>query len=149
MESYLNYLDEVLGIKNIFMNRESAHALEHQVVDILFVNIIKETHESLKEPSVRELFDKILAAMKIETLKVASIDYSGRSAESLYMDINQAFDSKFVIVMSREPMKSGELRIMGPSLWMEIFNPAYLLEHPGTKKLVWIDLQKVMKRLGV
>jgi DNA polymerase len=32
---------------------------------------------------------------------------------------------------------------------MPTFHPAYLLRNPGDKRLVWEDIQKVMRVLGI
>jgi DNA polymerase len=32
---------------------------------------------------------------------------------------------------------------------MPTFHPAYLLRNPADKRLVWEDIQQVMKRLGI
>lgn len=149
METYLHYLKDVLGIQSVIISAKDADIHRHQVVDVLFVNVITDYRESLKNHDVAELFEKMRAAMKLDSFRAVCVDYTPKDSNSIYSDINQAYDARFVVVMKNEPLKSGELRIRGPSIWMETFNPFYLLENQGTKKLVWNDLQKIMKRLGI
>ncbi|HEY1079326.1 MAG TPA: hypothetical protein VGE46_04485, partial [Bdellovibrio sp.] len=58
-------------------------------------------------------------------------------------------EGKVVVVFSSFPKDLGELIFKGPGKWLETYSPAYLLEDPGAKKVVWNDLQKVMKELGL
>ncbi len=151
MEPYLDYLQNVLGIKSFLSERveELKCARPHQVVDILFVNLMKDEKDSLQHPENLELFEKIKGAMKLEGKRTFAIDYVPRGSDTLHQDIHRSFDARYIVVMGRDPVNSGDIRISGPSLWMETFNPAYLLTHPGSKKYVWSDLQKIMKRMGL
>jgi hypothetical protein len=100
-------------------------------------------------PEVQDLAAKMKAAMKLRNLQVLELDCTVDDRSQLPSELAKVCESKVVVVYSSFPKDIGELIFKGPGKWIETYSPAYLLEDPGAKKVVWNDLQKVMKELGV
>ncbi|MFP5519508.1 MAG: hypothetical protein ACLGGX_06365, partial [Bdellovibrionia bacterium] len=63
-------------------------------------------------------------------------------------EVQHFFQAQAVLMFSDSPENLGQLQIRGGFKWLETFSPAYLLSHPEAKKIVWSDMQKIMKELS-
>lgn len=88
-------------------------------------------------------------AMKLANLTVLDLDCTVDDRSQLPSELAKKVESKIVVVFSSFPKDIGELIFKGPGKWIETYSPAYLLEDPSAKKVVWNDLQKVMRELNV
>lgn len=163
MKDYFLYLQEVLGIQNVmlptaegdavktrFFSSEGPYvASELQHYELIFLNIVTQAKESLFNPDVRELFDKMKLAMKIKNIQVLELDCTVDDRSQLPSELAKICEGKLVVVFSSFPKDIGELIFKGPGKWLETYSPAYLIEDPGAKKVVWNDLQKIMRELGL
>lgn len=162
MKDYVQYLQEVLGLQNVmlppsegektqalFFTSQGPFVTPFHHYELVFINVLTQSKESFFIPEVRELFEKMKAAMKLKNLQVLELDCTIEDRSQLPSELAQICESKIVVVFSSFPKDIGELVFKGPGKWLETYSPAYLLEDPGAKKVVWNDLQKVMKELGV
>lgn len=169
MKDYVQYLQEVLGLQNVMMTPEpqqsqaisSAPSVprfftrkgpfepqEKAYYELIFLNVVTQSKESIFVPEVNELFEKMKAAMKLRNLQILDLDCTVEDRSQLPSAMAQVCESRVVVVFSSFPKDLGELIYKGPGKWIETYSPAYLLEDPGAKKVVWNDLQKVMKELS-
>lgn len=163
MKDYLQYLQDVLGIQNVMLspqkNQEAKTqffnsqgpftAVEQGHFELIFLNILTQSKESFFLPDVRDLFEKMKSAMKLRNLQTLELDCAVEDRSQLPSELAKICESRVVVVFSSFPKDIGELIYKGPGKWIETYSPAYLLEDPGAKKVVWNDLQKVMKELGL
>jgi hypothetical protein len=169
MKDYIQYLEDVLGLSKVMMKEESVMAAgpalpvktqffresgqfnpgEKQFCELIFLNILTQSKESIFRPETNELFKKMQAAMKLKNLQVLILDCTVEDRSLLPSALASICESKIVVVFSSFPKDIGELTYKGAGQWIETYSPAYLLEDPGAKKVVWNDLQKVMRELGL
>lgn len=163
MKDYIRYLQEVLGIQQVMLNDETSlesgarfftingpfHSSEFPSYELIFLNILTQPKESLFAPEVRQLFDKMKAAMKLKNIQVLELDCTVEDRSRLPSEMAKICEGKTVVVFSSFPKNLGEFILRGAGKWIETYSPAYLLEDESAKKVVWNDLQKVMKELGL
>jgi len=163
MKDYIQYLQDVLGLQNVMLppsDKEVAgarffteegpfapSAIQHY--ELVFLNILTQSKESFFIPEVRDLFEKMKAAMKLKNIQVLELDCTVEDRSRLPSELAEVCEGKVVVVFSSFPKDIGELIFKGPGKWIETYSPAYLLEDAAAKKVVWNDLQKVMKELGL
>jgi hypothetical protein len=170
MKNYIQYLEEVVGLQNIMLNEGHAGDLsdsqntfekaqfftekgeykphQRKYFELIFLNILTQPKESLFLPSTQELFGKMKAAMKLKNLQVLDLDCTVDNRSILPSALSQICESRIVVVFSSFPKEIGELTYKGSGQWIETYSPAYLLEDLSAKKVVWNDLQKVMRELS-
>lgn len=165
MKDYLQYLQEVLGLQSLMIAEPSAMAEggrtqfftpqgplnlgERKYFELIFLNIVTQEKESFFLPQVRELFDKMKAAMKLKNIQILELDCTVEDRSLLPSQLAKVCEGKVVVVFSSFPKDIGEMILKGPGKWLETYSPSYLLEDAGAKKVVWNDLQKVMKELAL
>jgi|GEM_PF-1245916 len=178
MQDYLRYLKDVLGLQNVMLPQVPEHEAlgaqfgidveklqagnqqfftangplvmtEKKHLELIFINILTQSKESLFNPEVKSLFAKMKSAMKLENIQVMEVDCTVEDRSKLPSALAEMFEAKVVVVFSSFPKDIGELIYKGPGKWIETYSPAYLIEDAGAKKVVWNDLQKVMRELGI
>lgn len=165
MKDYLQYLQEVLGLQGVMIADPTApsaaaraqfftpqgplSAGEQKYFELVFLNIVTQEKESFFLPQVRDLFDKMKAAMKLKNIQILELDCTVEDRSLLPSELAEICESKVVVVFSSFPKDLGEMIYKGPGKWIETYSPAYLLEDASAKKVVWNDLQKVMKELAL
>lgn len=165
MKDYIQYLQEVLGLQNVMLPTDGNQAPAPQSLffssrgpftvsavrhfELIFLNILTQPKESLFLPEVQDLFGKMKAAMKLRNIQVLELDCTVEDRSQLPSQLAQICEGKVVVVFSSFPKDIGELIFKGPGKWIETYSPSYLLEDGGAKKVVWNDLQKVMKELNL
>ncbi|QLY24094.1 hypothetical protein [Bdellovibrio sp. KM01] len=173
MKDYVQYLEEVLGLQKVMLNdtttpvgvasdvnptaakiqffTQKGPYVPAEMVhrELVFLNILTQAKESFFLPETRDLFDKMKSAMKIRNIQVLELDCTVEDRSLLPSELAQFCESKVVVVFSSFPKDLGEMIYKGPGKWIETYSPAYLLEDAAAKKVVWNDLQKVMKELNL
>ncbi|WII71648.1 hypothetical protein QJS83_14360 [Bdellovibrio sp. 22V] len=163
MKDYIQYLQDVLGLQNVMLPASEEGAVkarfftaqgpfepsESPYFELIFLNILTQAKESFFLPETRDLFEKMKAAMKLKNLQVLELDCTVEDRSQLPSELAAICEGKVVVVFSSFPKDLGEMILKGPGKWIETYSPAYLIEDPGAKKVVWNDLQKVMKELGL
>ncbi|MDG0816232.1 hypothetical protein [Bdellovibrio svalbardensis] len=173
MKDYIQYLEEVLGLQKVMIAKDPSTSsavkaqffteqgsfapagatlqtpTDIQHYELIFLNILTQAKESIFLPETKELFGKMKAAMKLVNLQVLELDCTVEDRSQLPSELAKICESKVVVVFSSFPKDIGELIFKGPGKWIETYSPAYLIEDAGAKKVVWNDLQKVMKELNV
>lgn len=165
MKDYLQYLQEVLGLQGVMIADPTApsaaaraqfftpqgplSAGEQKYFELVFLNIVTQEKESFFLPQVRDLFEKMKAAMKLKNIQILELDCTVEDRSLLPSELAEICESKVVVVFSSFPKDLGEMIYKGPGKWIETYSPAYLLEDASAKKVVWNDLQKVMKELAL
>ncbi|MGZ3774426.1 MAG: hypothetical protein ACXVCY_11315 [Pseudobdellovibrionaceae bacterium] len=163
MKDYLHYLQDVLGIQNIMVASENGS--DHPVqffssqgpfntaavpsYELIFLNIVTQAKESFFNKDVQDLFEKMKTAMKLKNIQVLELDCTVEDRSQLPSELAKICEGRVVVVFSSFPQSIGELIFKGSGKWIETYSPAYLLEDTTAKKVVWNDLQKVMKELGL
>jgi hypothetical protein len=163
MLDYLKYLQDVLGLKTVVLPTDSLPSekakffkrngpidqIHNLQFELVFLNILTQPKESLFLPATSELFEKIKLAMKLRNIQFAEFDCVVEDRSQIPSEFYKFFSSKVVVLFSSFPQNLGEMRIIGSGLWLETYSPAYLVEDPSAKKVVWSDLQKVMRELNL
>ncbi len=170
MKTYLEYLTQVLGVNAVMMplplaatglSAESGNqpaffysaagpwheGQDFQKIELAIVNWVHEQSESLFDPAVGDLFGKMLAAMKIPAEKVLVLDCVMNEHERIPNELFKICEPQIVLFFATEPTHLGEFQIKGPARWLETLSPAFLLQNPASKKIVWNDMQKVMREI--
>lgn len=173
MKDYIKYLTDVLGIQNALLNErtlsqedssESLSSTDRAIFyhqggeyipahkdhfEVVFLNITTQAKESYFVPEVYDLASKMKTAMKLRNLQVIELDCLLSDRSQLPSKLAEVCEARLVVVYSSFPQDLGELIFKGPGKWIETYSPAYLIEDPAAKKVVWSDLQKVMRELGI
>lgn len=163
MKDYIQYLQEVLGLQHVVLPVTEGEAGKTRFftaqgpldessfhhVELVFLNILTQSKESFFLPEVRDLFEKMKSAMKLKNLQVLELDCTVEDRSLLPSELAKVCESRVVVVFSSFPKDIGEMIFKGPGKWIETYSPAYLLEDAAAKKVVWNDLQKVMKEFGI
>jgi len=157
--NYFSYVKNVLGVKTIQSARIRQVLLEDQNIeipttscDLLFLNLKQAMDQSIFAAESSELLDKMIQAMRLGERRhlILECDLTGAagSPSQILQTYLQKVTTPFVVLFSSKPLKPG-LQNLGAAKFLETYGPAYLLQNANAKKLVWTDLQKVMKELGV
>ncbi|WP_413557426.1 hypothetical protein [Bdellovibrio sp. HCB209] len=170
MKDYVQYLEEVLGLQKVmlgdmavpageaaalpaktqFFTQKGPYTTQEKVHrELVFLNILTQSKESFFLKETRDLFDKMKTAMKLKNIQVLELDCTVEDRSLLPSELATFCESKVVVVFSSFPKDLGEMIYKGPGKWIETYSPAYLLEDAAAKKVVWNDLQKVMKELNL
>lgn len=163
MKDYLQYLQDVLGLDQVMLSLQQEasaqplfwtpqgpyHPATHEHFELVFLNLMTQPKESLFNPKVQELFSKMKAAMRLKNLQYVELDATLDDRSVLPSALVEYLSTRYVVVFSSFPQNLGEIVIKGSGRWLETYSPAYLLEDADAKKIVWADLQKIMKELGL
>ncbi|AHI06214.1 hypothetical protein BDW_08570 [Bdellovibrio bacteriovorus W] len=166
MRDYQKYLSEVLGIHEVliadgkeaapavtgthFLSKKGAFEFPQDAnFELVFLNILSQSKESLFLPEVEDLFGKMKAAMRLKNIQVLELDVTLEDRSLLPSEFLKHCRARMIVVFSSFPKDIGEIIIKGSSRWLETYSPSYLIEDAGAKKVVWNDLQKVMKELSL
>lgn len=166
MRDYQKYLTEVLGIHEVLIadGKETVAKVEgthffsskgpyefpqDANFELVFLNILSQSKESLFLPEVEDLFGKMKAAMRLKNIQFLELDVTLEDRSLLPSEFLKHCRARMIVVFSSFPKDIGEVIIKGSSRWLETYSPSYLLEDAGAKKVVWNDLQKVMKELSL
>ncbi|MEN0060289.1 MAG: hypothetical protein AAGB31_15730 [Bdellovibrio sp.] len=166
MKDSIRYMQDVLGLQTVMISSSSkseegqTHTrfflpegpykpTELQYYELIFLNILTQKKESLFRSEVQALFEKMKTAMRIKNIRYVELDCTVEDRSKLPSELARLCESKVVVVFSSFPKDLGEMIYKGPGSWLETYSPAYLLEDAGAKKVVWNDLQKVMKELSL
>lgn len=169
MKDYIEYLQKVLGVQGVMLPQAEGELgaklsqklasfytvqgefspSEKQHVEVVFLNILGRPQDSLFNPAVYDLFEKMRGAMKIENLQVLELDCTVDDRAQLPSLLAEVCEARYIIVFSAFPKDIGTLVLKGAGRWIETHSPAYLMEDPSAKKVVWNDLKKIMRELGV
>lgn len=157
IKDYLEYLKSVLGIQQIQLPAEQMSLfvedgkpwLEKQIKPyrLIVLNCISRHEQSLQVSDVAELFYKMIAAMKLGDLPIAFLDVTSLNREKIISELKELATTDFVLCMSCEPELRGQLQVKSTMNWLETYSADYLLKTPQAKKIVWDDLQNLMKSL--
>lgn len=172
MKDYLNYLQDVLGIRSALFSAPvalpSAAEAESDLATPAFfysprgplvegrsfsqaklaiVNWVHHAQESLFEAQTADLFQKMFVAMKISIDEVLIVDCVMTDRQLIPNELYKIASPQVVLFFCAEPANMGEFQVRGPARWLETLSPTFLLKNPQAKKTVWNDLQKVMREL--
>lgn len=174
MKTALHYISEVLGVDSPILpvpwqgpvsaehTQDSSLSLETPAFfyssagavesfqghePLVIVNWVREAHESIFRGEVRDLFQKMFSAMKIDSNQVLILDCVMNERNLIANELFKISSPKWVLFFGSEPIHAGEFQIKGPSRWLETFSPAVLVKNPQSKKIVWNDLQKIMREV--
>jgi len=140
MQSYLNYLEKVLGLKSVVLPpREALSETETGPIKcrVLFVS------ENPLSQKAMELLQKMREAMKLESESVKIISASEISAPELQV---LSLSAEKVVCFSKTLYDTLAIE---DSQKFYTHNPEELLKKPELKKPTWEDLKQVMKSLGI
>lgn len=179
MNSYLKYIEQVLGVQKILVDRKEVlganapadHEFSHGSFEVpaffyndsgpikagqnfyrtplAIINFIDKAEDSLFESQVADLFGKMKAALKLPEDKILNLDCVLNERALVVAEFLKIAEVRCVLLFSREPEKLGQMQKLGEAIWVQTFSPAVLLERPDLKKQVWSDMQKLMKELAI
>jgi DNA polymerase len=114
-------------------------AMKLDRAEVYISNILKCRPPNNRDPEKDEI-EKCLPFLlkQIEIIKPEIIVTLGRISTSVLLNSNERINN----------LRGKFYNLNGIKL-MPTFHPAHLLHHPENKKLVWQDIQLVMKELGV
>lgn len=143
METYLHYLEQVLGLRSVIwpvsepVSMEADAQLSHPVLKVLFIA------EKPWSPAARDLFQKMRDAMKISEEESQVLFASEAHLPALQM---AALAAQRVVFFS--PRLMGQISVETEAKFLT-HNPEDLIIKPALKKEAWEELKKVMKSLGI
>ena len=152
--TYLKYVSGVLGAHHVLtetMDINLRDSFFHpdeklelgQKWDLIFVNSMFSSMESLFEESHLELFKKMLKAMNLENKHILFVDtYLMSEKEILRKFYNPTLPEVMVIFKDRP--EASNLRLIDNTAVIETYSPYHLQQHPEFKKITWNHLQTVM-----
>lgn len=163
VENYLIYLADVLGVKKIInplanfsddlVKKEfvlSGH--EKQItkqdltrIELLFVNHIESSQESIFEKKNNELFLKMFSAMKVENIPSLVVDCHIEDSKYVLQELIGLENLKAIVFLKSTPSLSHDLCAFGHMSFIETFSPHLLNVKLELKKQTWLDLQKIMR----
>lgn len=154
--NYLNYVRDVLGAQNFvsasyegslrdhFFHPDPNLEIEKQW-DILFVNSVFTSLESLFEKEQEELFQKMLKAMNLDGISALAVDSSIMNEREILRRWKPYGSPKVLVIFKQNPHISDGLRLIDDSAVLETYSPYHLIQNPEFKKITWLHLQQVMK----
>jgi hypothetical protein len=143
MENYIQYLEQVLGLKNIVwpqMEPVPEPVVESEPAPSVWVLFIAEKKWSAP---AAELFKKMREAMKLTGDQVKILFANQASLPELQIS---ALSAQRVVCFSK---RLNEQISSDPAFKYVTFDPEELLAQPQLKKAAWEDLKIVMKSLGL
>ncbi|MBK9321679.1 MAG: hypothetical protein IPM97_01775 [Bdellovibrionaceae bacterium] len=152
--NYFSYVKNVLGVRGVKSTaiRDSLSAVTTpEFCDLLFIHIKESQDQGISVQESKELLDKMIQAMRLGGKKHLIYEHEvdgDIDVVALVSSMAAVRPSSFVVVFSAKPGASGVIKNLGVQKYLETFSPSYLLQNPAAKKVVWADLQKVMKELG-
>lgn len=140
MQSYLHYLEQVLGLKSVILPQQEP-VLEavppSPEVRVLFVSEKPLSSEAL------ELFQKMRQAMKLSETATKIISASQVSNSELQL---LALSANRVVCFSKALFEALPVEV---ETKFYTYSPEDLLKNQALKKAAWEDLKQVMKSLGI
>ena len=115
---YFDYVENVLGVKSIMLNRKQNIPLLIAVEDLNSYGVEEQ-----------DLLGKMVGALKVEMQRISLVDMS--EAEK--------FESEFTVYFMNQPIEKQSSKNT-----VTTFSPRTLLKKPELKKNAWTDLQKVL-----
>ena len=143
MDAYVQYLENVLGLRNLVWPEAEAAPIEEipedtsERIHVLFVA------EKPFSPKAQELFEKMREAMKIPNEQYKVVFANEVSAAELQVS---ALAAEHVVCFSKTVFD--QIPDDHPAKFLT-HSPEILLTKAALKKEAWEDLKKVMKSLGV
>ncbi len=143
MESYLWYLENVLGLKGVIwpaqpvVEEEPVAPEAPKLPTVLFID-----SKGWSQPAM-ELFQKMREAMKLLPEQITILNAAQISASELQVAVMAAdrvvsFSSEIFLKLQKEEEAK-----------FQTHSPEELLKKPELKKQAWEDLKLVMKSLGL
>lgn len=174
---YFLYVKNVLGVKTLqsedlrlksqdveqVSGESGAEAHFHQAqspaeaaanveeADIVFLNIRTSKANAATEAEAKDLAGKMIQAMRLGSRKVLmkNVDAVSTNAVAILQNALHEVRAPIIVLFSSKPGEQGIVKNLGATKYIETFGPEYLLNHPQAKKVAWMDLQKVMKEMGI
>ncbi len=152
METYLQYLEQVLGLKNVILPSPSQDTDSQIIEDAEPADITLEAEEPIWVLFVAEktwsqdaqsLFQKMREAMKVPAEKSSVLFADVATVPQLQI---AALSAHRVVCFSE---KLFELIQADAGMKFLTHDPQELLKRPQLKKSAWEDLKKVMKSLDL
>lgn len=181
MKDTLNYLQEVLGIREVLLegvglsesdetqssklilasSSEGAVLSKPQLANefiyeyspgevfsfkqappFLVLHCESENRWSIFEEPQRELFQRMLGALKIPPGERLALEVKSSQVSEILSDLNQKIKKPIrILVLTRDPSTVPEEKV-GLHLVYQTFSPALMIEKPGLKKPAWEIMQK-------
>lgn len=158
--NYLRYVRDVLGAQSIVGESRELNLRDHffhpdpklelgQKWDLMIVNSIFSSFESLFEEEAQDLFQKMLKAMNLGDRKILCVDSHLMNEREIVRRWRGYGLPEAMIIFKDHPEISEDLRLIEDTAIIETYSPYHLTHHPEYKKIVWNHLQKVMLHLGI
>lgn len=156
--NYLKYVRDVLGVRHL-MSEPSPKDLStdfyqpdpnlklEQKWDLIFVNCLFSSVESLFEPENFELFEKILQAMKLSKKKVLFVDSPLHNEKEILRRWYPFGLPKVLIMMKEQAEAQAVVHYKDETAVIETYNPYMLRHQTDLKKLAWNHLKSVLALL--
>jgi hypothetical protein len=152
---YLKYVRDVLGANQFVADSVDSGLKDHfyqpdekldieKPWDLLFVNSIFTSMESLFEKEQHDLLQKMVAAMKLKNESVLAVDTHITSEREILRRWTPYGAPKVMVLFKQNPEITNELRYVDDTSVIETYSPYHLLHHPEFKKITWNHLQLVM-----
>lgn len=156
--NYFSYVKNVLGVKTLQSARlrqslqQATEEVPGGAADVLFLHLRQAQEVSVFEPAAADLLAKMIQAMRLgsRTHLVLECELAGKtqSIQQILQQYTEKVKTPFVVLFVAKPAKLG-VQNLGSVKYLETYSPSHLLQNPNTKKVAWMDLQKVMKELGI
>lgn len=121
-----------------------------KIYSIFFVNLVKNSSDSLLQSENHTLFQKMFAAMKLPSESVAIAEthwHALEQREDLIQKIRDQYNLRVLVLFSAEPLRAAP-RVIGELSLIESFSPALLSQKEELKRPAWEDLKMALKIIG-
>lgn len=145
MDRYIQYLEQVLGLKQVILPEVQPPAADSTSASVPAENTLRVLFLADKpwSPKARDLFLKMREAMKLPEKQTRVLFASEMSWPEIEI---AALSAERVVCFSENLFAKIHV---DSHLKFHTHNPEDLLSRPQLKKETWEDLKKVMKSLGL
>lgn len=123
---YIDYVQNVLGVKNIMREAGDAQGLVHRPL------VVRVQDLSTYSEAEKDLLSKMLAALKLDSSVYIVVESGGEEEKS--------FSSDLILDFADERTEASG-RVL-------TYSPRTLVLKPDLKKIAWADLQKIIAAFG-
>jgi hypothetical protein len=157
---YLNYVRDVLGAHQVLTETVDLNLRDHffhpdeklelgQKWDLIFVNTMFSSIESIFDGGSHELFQKMLTAMKLGDQKILYVDTDLMNEKEIIRRWKSFGLPQAMVIFKDNPTITDGLRWVDDTSVIETYSPYHLQHFPEFKKITWNHLQVVMEHLRV
>lgn len=135
VQPMLDYMTKVLGVKEVLLTLQPR---------LLVIDLLEEADSSDR----KQLLANMLKALKVPNGDILVQTIHPDQKDIVLAKATHVDKYPHILILTKEPVKRGELITRGPCLILETFSPERLQKHPAEKRIVWNDLKVLIDSLA-